>query len=413
MKATVAIAMACDTKGEEARFLKEKIIEFGADALLIDVGIRGTAKGVVPDITRWQLAEQYGRTTMETVCSMKSRGEAMDMVNASLTACLNRLYREGKINGVCALGGAGSMSMTASAMQSLPYGVPKMLASTLASGHRQFEPFVGSADMIVMYPITDVCGLNWISKMMFENIAAAMVGMCNMAKAVQHGREEKKKERCIGVTMYGQTTPGAMAAKAVLEAAGYTCLMFHANGVGGPCMEKLIKAGDLVAVLDYTLAEMVGTHIRGYTKCSPERMTVAGSCGLPLVAAPGAMDFINILAEELQLPENRERVYYNHNAQFPLLRTTAQEMEKLAHIAARILNAAKGPTAFVLPSMGFSMANRPGEKLWDEQADNAFRTVIRRELDRNRVKLIEYSGNLNDEACGQLAAQTLLCLLES
>lgn len=409
MKAVVAVLMACDTKGEEANYLKEKILSLGADVLLIDVGILGDAKGVVPEITNAQLAT-IGGVTLSEIRGRSSRGDAVQMVCDALRVCLLKLYADGKIDGACAVGGSGSVGLTAAAMQSLPFGVPKLIASTLASGHREFEPFVGNADMTVLYPVVDICGLNWLSEMMFDNIAGAMVGMCS-AGAVKHGKREKQAEKCIGVTMYGQTTPGVMAAKAVLEAAGYTCLIFHGNGVGGPCMEKMIKQKELVGVLDYTVSELVGTHIRGYTRCTKERMTVAGQHGLPQVVLPGACDFINIFESELNLAENAGRSFYKHNIQYPLIRTTPSEMQYLGAVMAEILGQAKGPAALILPSMGFSTANRPGEKLWDKKADDLFRETVRDKLDRETVELIEYEGNINDTACGQLAARTLLRLI--
>ena len=43
-------------------------------------------------------------------------------------------------------------------MRALPIGMPKVMVSTVASG--DVAPYVGAADICMMYSVTDVAGLN-------------------------------------------------------------------------------------------------------------------------------------------------------------------------------------------------------------------------------------------------------------
>jgi len=407
---TIALIMTCDTKGIEAAYLRSKIKSMGANALLLDAGILGEAVNVVPDISRYEIA-RYGGYELSEIRKQNSRGDSLKMMSSCLKLLLINMFKEGKLHGVCSVGGSGGIALSSEAMQALPYGVPKLIATPMASGSRKFAPFVGYSDMIIMHTVIDICGLNWLSKMMFDNIAGTMFGMCNISDAVDSSIEGKRKEKCIGITMYGQTTNGVMAAKKVLENEGYTCMIFHGNGIGGPCMERLIKDGEFIGVLDYTTSEMVGTWIMGFSKCNPERLSVAGSYGLPHVVAPGAIDFINIYPDEINHPNIKGRSVYNHSLQFPLARTNKTEMEFLAEKFVEILNSSKGQTSFILPLKGFSAENHENGKLWGPDADEAFRIIIRKKLDP-KVKLIEFEGNINDENCGVTAAKELINMLK-
>ena len=75
------------------------------------------------------------------------------------------------------LGGAEGALLGAAAMHALPVGVPKVIVSPSASGRRAFGPFVGESDVIVMHSVVDILGLNPIARAVFDNAAAAVVGM--------------------------------------------------------------------------------------------------------------------------------------------------------------------------------------------------------------------------------------------
>ena len=60
-------------------------------------------------------------------------------------------------------------------MRALPVGVPKVMVSTVASG--DVALYVGPSDIAMMYSVTDVAGLNRISRQVLGNAANALAGM--------------------------------------------------------------------------------------------------------------------------------------------------------------------------------------------------------------------------------------------
>ena len=84
------------------------------------------------------------------------------------------------------------------------------------------------------------------------------------------------------------------------------------------------------------------------------RLTAAGAAGLPQVIVPGAIDHVNFWAGQV-LPERyRDREFFRYNAQNLLMRTNAEEFQKLGVLIAERLNAAKGPVRVLIPFEGFS-----------------------------------------------------------
>jgi len=400
---TVVVLITCDTKAEEAAYLKTRIGQMGVTALIADTGTGGTP-GIEADITRHELAE-LGGVDFSEIAEAGSRGAAVGKMSEALITALAALYDEGRLDGVVCVGGAGGY-IGAPGMQALPFGVPKIIVSPLASGPRTLAPYVGSSDMMVMHSVIDIAGMNDFSRKIYDNAAAAIAGMVLSIDKFDKIKDDRKY---IGVTMMGTTTAGATAAVRVLENAGYCCIIFHGSGVGGSSMEKLVREGKLAGVLEFTLAEMVGTHVMGFTKTNPERLSVTGLCGVPQVVTTGAIDFINLFPHEVE--QHRHRVIYNHNPQTPLARTSKEEMQIVAGKIAGQLNRGNGRTTVIAPLRGFSDPNREGGLFWDPESDDAFRAKLRSELKKD-IKYLEVDAWINDKIFGETAAKELLAILE-
>jgi len=400
---TVVILITCDTKAEEAAYLKKRIGQMGAAALIADTGTGGTP-GIEADITRQELAE-LGGMDFSVIAEAGSRGAAVGKMSEALVSALPALHEEGRLDGVICVGGAGGY-IGAPGMQALPFGVPKIIVSPLASGPRTLAPYVGSSDVMVMHSVTDIAGMNDFSRKIYDNAAAAIAGMVLSIDKFDRIVDDRKY---IGVTMMGTTTAGATAAVRVLEEAGYGCVVFHGSGVGGSSMEKLVREGKLAGVLEFTLAEMVGTHVMGFTKTCPERLSVAGNHGIPQVVTTGAVDFINLFPNEVE--RHKHRVIYNHNPQTPLARMSKDEMLTVAGKIAEQLNSGKGRTTVVVPLRGFSDPNKEGGLFWDPESDDAFRAELRSKLKKD-IKYLEVDAWINDKIFGETAAKELLAILE-
>src|SRR3954447_20119292 len=342
----VALIGTLDTKGDEIAYVRERLIALRVDVIVIDSGILGEPH-CAADITHEQVAAAAGYS-LEQVQAAGSRGAAVSLMQEGVRALATQLFARGRIQGVLCLGGAEGALIGAAAMQALPVGVPKLLVSPSASGRRTFAAFVGESDVCVMHSVVDILGLNGISRPIFDNAAAAMAGMVHDAGSALG----TLGERCVGITMLGQTTPGVMRLRETLVAAGHEPVIFHANGVGGPAMEHLCEEGALQGVIDFTLSEVANELMDGVHTAGPERLTVTGRLGLPQVVVPGCVDFFNQGPRDTLPVQYRSRKTYFHNPVATLVRLSRDEEAELGAIVAERLNGATGPVHVVAPTRG-------------------------------------------------------------
>jgi len=401
----IALVGTLDTKGAEIAYVRDRLLELGTRPVVIDSGILGEP-GCSADVTREEVAKAGGHE-LDEVRGAGSRGAAVELMLEGVRATCLRLYADGRIRGVLCLGGAEGALLGAAAVHALPVGVPKLIVSPSASGRRSFAPFVGEADVTVMHSVIDILGLNEIARAIFDNAAAAIAGMVREA-----GRPVTDLgERCVGITMLGQTTPGVMRVRELLLRAGHEPVIFHANGVGGPAMEHLIDAGALGGVIDYTLSELANSLLDGIHATGPDRLRVAGRRGLPQVVVPGCVDFFNQGPRD-ELPERyRTRKTYFHNPVATLVRLSSEEGIELGRMVAERLNEAKGPVRVVVPTAGFSLADAEGGDLWDPDADRAFIDSLRDAL-RPDIPFEAVDAHVDDADFAELVGDRYLTLLE-
>jgi uncharacterized protein (UPF0261 family) len=371
----IALVATLDTKGVEIDYVAERVRAFGAVATVIDVGILGEPTGGPADISREEVARAGGHR-LEDLQGIGTRGAAVEGMCDGVRMVLLSLWSDGRLDGALCLGGAEGALLGAAGMHALPVGVPKLIVSPSASGRRAFGPFVGETDTCVMHSVIDILGINPISRAVFDNAAAAVVGMARMAG----GAVGRLGSATIGITMLGQTTPGVMCLRDKLAEAGLDSVIFHANGVGGPAMERLVEQGALGGVVDYTLSELANTVKDGIHAVGPDRLTVAGRLGIPQVVVPGCVDFFNQGAPETLRQEYRTRRTYFHNRVATLVGMTPDEMREAAAMIADRLSLARGPVAVVAPTGGFSLSGKPGEPLWDDESNAAFLDTLEQRL---------------------------------
>jgi uncharacterized protein (UPF0261 family) len=401
----IALIGTLDTKGEEIAYVRDRLLALGARPLVIDTGILGEPAGCVPDIAHAEVAAAAG-DDLAGMRAAGSRGAAVERMLQGVRAVCLRLYEEGRLQGALCLGGAEGGLMGAGAMHALPVGVPKLIVTPSASGRREFGPFMGETDTVVMHSVVDILGLHPISRAIFDNAAAAVAGMARDGS----GAVGDLGERTVGVTMLGQTTPGVMRLRARLLEAGHAPVIFHANGVGGPAMEKLAAGGALAGVVDYTLSELANSVMDGIHATGPERLRVAGRHGLPQVVVPGCCDFFNQGARHT-LPERfRDRKTYFHNPVATLVRLSEEEGVELGRLVAERLAESTGPVHVVVPTRGFSLADAPGGDLFDPPADRAFVDALRDALAPG-FAFEEVDAHVDDEDFADLVADRYLSLV--
>jgi uncharacterized protein (UPF0261 family) len=387
-----------DTKGDEYRYVRDRLVELGCDVLLVDAGILGEPT-LAPDISRAEVAGAIG-ADLEELGRGPDRGVAVEEMGRAAAALLAPLYREGGFDGVMALGGSGGATIATHAMRALPLGVPKLLVSTVASGDMRM--YVGESDITVMHSVVDVAGINRLSERILGNAAAAMAGM--VGTGVGHG--EMSARPLVGATMFGVTTPCVTRTRALLEARGYEVAVFSANGTGGRTMESLMEQGVVTAVLDVTTTELADELVGGILSAGPARLETAARLGLPQVVSLGALDMVNFGPAETVPERFAGRTLYSHSDSVTLMRTTPEECVEVGQAIARKLNGARGPCSVVVPLRGTSAISAEGRPFHDREADRALFETLEERLDHT-VELVALDLHINDPAFATALADKL------
>jgi len=398
MSVTIAIIGCLDTKGEEMAYLRDEIESTGNRAWIVDTGVL-EPPAFEANTPREAVARAAG-SSMEELIAKKDRGHAMTVMSQGAAAIVHVLYTNSEIDGAIAAGGSANTTIGAAAMRSLPVGFPKLIVSTLACG--DVSDWVGTRDITMMYSVVDIAGINRISAAILRNAANAVTAMASGK------REEKSTSRpLIAASMFGVTTPCVTGARRLLEQAGFEVIVFHATGTGGKTMEGLIEDGYFAGVLDLTTTELADELVGGILSAGPERLTAAGSLGIPQVVSVGATDMVNF--SSAPPPGFQDRLFYKHNPTVTLMRTTAAECEKLGDEIAGKIAAAKGPAAILLPLDGVSAIDKRDEAFDDPVAREALFEAIR--SGHGDAELIELSCHINDIAFAEAAAEKLIAMI--
>jgi uncharacterized protein (UPF0261 family)/ABC-type branched-subunit amino acid transport system ATPase component len=389
--APVIVAGTLDTKGAELRFLRDQIAAAGVRVVLVDLSTSG---GPSPaDVPPHHVAA-YFRGGPNAVFSGE-RGAAITAMAEAFEAWIRRQER---IGGLISAGGSGGSSLVAPAMRALPIGVPKVLISSVASGN--VAPYVGPSDIMMLYSVTDIAGLNSVTRQILANGAAAIVGM---VKARGTGAEPDRTsprrgadKPAIGLTMFGVTTPCVDAIVDALED-DFECLVFHATGVGGQSMERLVDSGHLAGVIDITTTEVCDLLCGGVLPATEDRFGAIIRTRVPYIGSCGALDMVNF-GPMASVPERyRGRTLHVHNPTVTLMRTTPEENTQIGRWIGERLNLMDGPVRFFLPEGGVSALDAPGRPFSDPRADEelfrALDSTVRQTASR---RLIRVPVHIND-----------------
>lgn len=396
--ATAWVVGTFDTKAAELLYIAGLLRAAGLRTVTVDIGTRSPAG--VADIAAREVAGHHPDGAA-AVFEATDRGVAVIAMGQALAVLVRERLAAGAIGGMLGVGGSGGSSMIAPALRLLPIGVPKLLVSTMAAG--DVSAYVGVSDMTLMYPVTDIAGLNRLSRTVLANAAHALAGML----LHQAPPEDAADKPAIGLTMFGVTTPCVQAVRELL-ADEFDAQVFHANGAGGRTLEALAASGMLRAVVDITTTE-VGQHLAGgVCDAGPNRLDAAARHGLPWVGSVGALDMINWGAASTIPERHRGRIFHVHNADVTLMRSNAQEMQAAALRIAGQLNRAEGPVRLLLPLGGLSMLDAPGQPFHDPGANAAFFDTLRQQFRASRDhQLIVLPHHINEPPFAAALADAL------
>ncbi|MCB0664708.1 MAG: Tm-1-like ATP-binding domain-containing protein [Saprospiraceae bacterium] len=371
-----------DTKWDELHFVYSILAKARIPVAMVDVSTHHHDRKV--DITSAEIASHHP-TRKDFLDNNGGRGDAI----ACMSEALQEFMKGKRPYGVVGLGGSGGTALICSGLRALPVGVPKIMVSTVASG--QVAPYIGASDIMMVYSITDIAGINQISYTILSNAANAMLGM--VTREIEPFQSNKP---LLGMTMFGVTTQGVNQIKDALEN-DFEILIFHATGTGGQSMEKLIDSGLINHVIDMTTTEICDLHMGGIMSAGESRMDVILKSKIPYFLSLGALDMVNFGGIETVPEKYRDRLLYRHNPQVTLMRTTAAENELMARWIARKLNRSEGPVRLFIPEKGVSALSVEGQPFYDPEADRALFETLRNELEiTSDRRIISLPFSIND-----------------
>lgn len=385
----IYVAGTCDTKGRELLYVKEMILAQGVPALLVDLSTSGATKGDGgdADISPAEVAARHPGGTRAVFTG--DRGSA---VLGMAEAFENFILSRDDVSGLIGLGGSGGTALVTPAMRALAVGVPKLMVSTVASGN--VAAYVGPSDIAMMYSVTDIAGLNRISRAVLANAAHAIAGMARATRKA----DPKSDKPSIGITMFGVTTPSVTELARILGES-WDCLVFHATGTGGQAMEKLVDSGLMAGVIDVTTTEVADLLMGGVFPCNEDRFGAIRRTQAPTVVSCGALDMVNFGAAETVPEVYRHRLLYRHNPQVTLMRTTAEENARIGAWIAERLDRCLGPLRILIPERGVSALDAPGQPFHDPAADAALFAALENGIrEHANRRLLRLPLHINDGA---------------
>lgn len=394
----VFVAATYDTKGQEAEYVVNLLKREGLDVVSVDVSTTGAAS------TAQVQARDVAASHPDGVDAVFT-GDRGTAIAAMALAFERYVASHAGIGAMLGLGGSGGTALITPAMRALPIGTPKVMVSTMASGN--VAPYVGPSDIAMMYSVTDVAGLNRISRRVLANAAGAIAGAHRMAAANASAGDDDSRP-AVGITMFGVTTACVQQVTPLLDSR-YDCLVFHATGTGGQSMEKLLDSGLLAGVLDLTTTEVCDFLFGGVLACTEDRLGAVVRTGAPYVGSCGALDMVNFGGMDTVPERYQGRTFYPHNPQVTLMRTTAEENTRQGEWIAAKLNQCNGPVRFLIPEGGVSALDAPGQAFWDPEADAAlFAALEKHVVQTPQRRLVRVPCHINDPLFARTAVDQFL-----
>lgn len=406
MAKTIALLVTLDTKHQEAGFLVDQVKANGHTPLLFDIGVVGKA-GIQADYTREAVAKAGG-SDLATLLHNPTREAAGPIMVLGCINILKEKIANDEVHAVLGLGGTQGTSSCCDVMQALPYGLPKIMVSTVASGDT--SSFVGIKDITMMFSVSDILKLNPFTRKILANAAAAA---CGMAMSDTKFKMEKGDKPLIGMSNLGILTNGAIEALKYFEERGYEVIVFHAIGAGGDAMEQMMKEGIIGAVFDYAMGEIadgVWNVLRGG---GPDRLTVAGKLGLPQVLCPGGAEHLGILVPPNEVPDEwKDHKIVFHSPVVFVPRLNATEILRVADSIIEKLQHTTDKAYFMMPLKGVGRYSIPGGVLEDPESDAAFFNRLREGLPKN-IEIVERDTHAEDPAFVRECVDRLIELIEN
>lgn len=386
-KPRVLMVVTLDTKEMEARFLRQCLEDNGIEVYCLDASIRRTVVGD-SDITPDQIAAAVGKT-MPEIRALNHEGKCLAIMIEGAIKCAHELHERAGINGIIGVGGSLGTSLATAVMRTFPFGLPKLMISTMASG--MVRPFVGTKDIMMFHSVCDVTGLNTITRCVFQNGARAIAGMA-------HGYAPPKGsgKPIVAISSLGTTEKCGMAVRKSLEQMGFEVMVFHTQGTGGVAMDEAIRDQDVSVAIHLSIIEVSDFLKNGLFSGGPDRCKASLEKGIPTIFVPGNIDFIVAGPVDDANFQYRERRYHVHNAMLTAVRANADEFKLVAEYVAGLIKEAKGPVVCLIPLLGFSAHDSQEGHLHDPSLPPVFAEHLKKMIPAG-VPVVALPYHINDE----------------
>jgi uncharacterized protein (UPF0261 family) len=386
---SILIVGTADTKADELQFMQRCLQQEGAQGLIMDVGVLGTPP-FAPEFSKHDVAAAAG-TDIDAVIRLGDENLAMEKMAQGAVALTLRLYQDGKIDGLLALGGTMGTDLALDVTAALPLGMPKLIVSTVANSHLIPADRLAPDLMMILWA-GGLYGLNGICQSILSQAAGAVLGACKTVVRTPAPRPR------VAIGALGKSCLSYMVSLTpALEARGYEPVVFHCTGMGGRAMEALIEAGQFVAVFDLALCEVSAELFGAPTSAGPTRLSAAARRGIPQIVSPGGCDMIDFQTWRETPPAYVGRPNHAHNRLISSVQMTAAERRRFAQALGEKLRVAHGASAFLLPLNGIEEWDRPGQPLHDPAGLTAFVDGVRESVGGS-TELIELPCHINDPA---------------
>ena len=167
MAKVIVLMATLDTKGREIAYMREIVERRGHSAVVIDTGLMGEP-ATPADYSNSDVA-LAGGSSLSVLRDRANREESAPALAAGATVIMKELVAARQVHALVALGGTQGTTLATAVMRELPYGFPKIMVSTMASGN--VGPWVGVSDITMMFSVTDIMGLNPFMRRILANAA--------------------------------------------------------------------------------------------------------------------------------------------------------------------------------------------------------------------------------------------------
>ncbi len=399
MKKTILIVANLDTRGFEFKMVKELIESRGHNALLLDFSME--QEPFFPgDITCEEVAREGGIDDIDKVRQLYRTKRILATENqiSGAIKIVSRLLKEGKVHGVLGVGGGTSSLVSTSIMRSLPFGMPKLMASSMAGHPKYVDKYVGTKDITMLNTVVDVVELNPILKIQLINAVGAICGMVEISP----GWEITFEKPVIAITSFGFAERAVEPAIHFLRKKGFIPVPCHAQGRGDRAMDELIREGWFQGVIDLVSRGIGEELLGGNCAAGNDRLLAASESGIPQVVAPSGLDMLSIGGRPELLHKYKDRPQALIDELRIEARTSPGELEQMAEIIANRLNCSSAPSAVLIPLKGWSSLDKEGLALYAPEADAFFTSSLKKRLNPN-ILVKEVNLHLNTPEFGREA----------